>query len=288
MGNHVLVCNSRDSDFYVPTCNMLVRKTACAQAGGLEESLRVGEDVDLCWKLRKLGHRLVYVPEGAVRHKHRNRFWPAMKRRYDYGTSEPILYDRHREVKKRFPCRPSALLFLGSCCAGLVARPLFFSLLAIGVAVATAFRNRAAVGKKTDVPLPLFDIMGATLKNFEATGYYLSLHFVRYYLLLAVPLMMVFPAAAPLWAALVLFPVTVEYFKVSPRLCFPVFVLYFAAEQVFYQTGVFAMCCGMRSFRCYRLSFTRRKELDRSVAPGRVSAALRLPSCLSVFRRQHP
>ncbi|MGC9194174.1 MAG: glycosyltransferase, partial [Syntrophobacteraceae bacterium] len=81
MGNQMFICTSFDSDFYVPTCNMLVRKSASLEAAGFDESLRVGEDVDLCWKLKKLGHRLVYVPEGHVSHKHRNRFWPAFKRR---------------------------------------------------------------------------------------------------------------------------------------------------------------------------------------------------------------
>ena len=40
--------------------------------GGLREDLRMGEDVDFCWRLRAQGHYLVYAPEGIVRHKHRN------------------------------------------------------------------------------------------------------------------------------------------------------------------------------------------------------------------------
>ncbi|MDR3569972.1 MAG: mycofactocin biosynthesis glycosyltransferase MftF [Syntrophobacteraceae bacterium] len=284
MGKHVFLCHSTDSDFYVPTCNMLVRKSACLMAGGLDESLRVGEDVDLCWKLKNLGHRLVYVPQGSVRHKHRNRFWPAFKRRFDYGTSEPILYDRHREVTKRFPCRLSALFFLGSCCAGLVARPLFSLFFAMGVAVSAALRNRSAIRKKTGIGLSFFTILGATLKNFEATGYYLGLHFVRYYLLLSFALMMFFPSAAPLWLALVIFPVALEYGKLRPRLSFPVFMLYFAAEQVFYQMGVFSMCCTMRSFRCYRLSFGKKQK--RGSAPGLSAASPGLASCPSALGRR--
>jgi mycofactocin system glycosyltransferase len=286
MGDHMFVCNSSDSDFYVPTCNMLVSKSAFLQAGGLDESLRVGEDVDLCWKLRKLGHRLVYVPEGSVGHKHRNRFWPAFKRRFDYGTSEPILFDRHREVKKRFPCRLSALLFLGSCCAGLVTKPLFFFAFSIAVVTASVLRNRAAISKKTDVGLSLLEIIKATLKNFQATGYYLSLHFVRYYLLLAIALLIIFPSAAPLWLTLVFFPMIVEYFKLRPRLSLPLFMFYFAAEQIFYQAGVFSMCFRMRSFRCYRLALSIRKKQGRGKAPGSLSAAPRLPSSLWSLGRQ--
>jgi mycofactocin system glycosyltransferase len=285
MGNQMFLCTSSDSDFYVPSCNMLVRKSACLEAAGFDASLRVGEDVDLCWKLKKLGHRLVYVPQGHVSHKHRNRFWPAFKRRFDYGTSEPVLYDRHREAKKRFPCQPSALVFLGCCCAGLVTKPFLFSLFSIAVATAAVLGNRTEIRKRTDVALGLFEIIKATLKNFQATGYHLSLYFVRYYLLLAIPLAIIFPPAAPLLLTLVFFPITVEYFKLRPRLSLPLFALYFAAEQIFYQAGVFAMCFQIRSFRCYRLSFARRKKQDRGKAWGFLSSAL-IASSFRVFRRQ--
>ncbi len=286
MGNHMCICNSPDSDFYVPTCNMLVRKNSCLQAGGLDESLHVGEDVDLCWRLRKLGHRLLYVPEGHVSHKHRNRFWPAFKRRFDYGTSEPVLYATHKEVKKRFPCRLSSLLFFGSCCAGLIAEPLFFSLAAIIVAAASILRNKAEMRKKNNIRLGLFEVACATLKNYEATAYHLSMHFVRYYVSLVIPLSIFWPAAAPLWVALALFPATVEYFKLRPRLSWPVFVFYFMAEQIFYQAGVFFMCMKMRNFRCYRLSLASRREQGRGSVPGSLVAAFRFAASHRVFRRQ--
>ena len=57
--------------FYVPTCNLLVRRSLYLDLGGLREDLRVGEDVDLCWRLRASGSYLVYLPRGRVRHKHR-------------------------------------------------------------------------------------------------------------------------------------------------------------------------------------------------------------------------
>ena len=43
------------------------------ELGGLREQLRVGEDVDFCWRLRERGHVLVYAPDGVVRHQHRDR-----------------------------------------------------------------------------------------------------------------------------------------------------------------------------------------------------------------------
>lgn len=254
MGAHMLICRTPDSDFYVPTCNMLVTKSAFLQAQGFDESLRVGEDVDLCWKLKKFGHRLIYVPGGRVGHKHRNGFWPAFKRRFEYGTSEPVLYDRHREVVKRFPCRPAVLLFLVSCCLGMLVEPLFFSFFSTALIIALTFCNRAAI-RKTGIHLGSLYILRATFKNCHATAYYLTMHVVRYYLLLIISLMALYPSAAFLWLSLVLFPVTVEYFRVRPRLSFVLFALLFLAEQVFYQAGVFYKSLEMRNFRCFRLSF---------------------------------
>lgn len=287
MGAHMLICSAPHSDFYVPTCNMLVRKSAFLQADRLDESLRVGEDVDLCWKLKKLGHRLIYLPEGRVSHKHRNSFWPAFHRRFEYGTSEPVLYDRHREVIKRFPCRPAVLLFLFSCCLALIVEPLFFSFFSTTLIIALTLFNRAAIRKTAGIHLSFLDILRATLKNCHASAYFLTLHFVRYYVLLIVALTIFFPSADLLWLVLVLFPVAVEYFKVRPRLSFPLFAFFFLAEQVFYQAGVFYKSFEMRSLRCFRLSFGSRRKMERGSALGVLSAAIRRRSSIAVFWRQN-
>ena len=111
MGNNLIIGDSADLDFYVPTCNLLVRKEAFLQTGGLDEAKRFGEDVDLCWKMRRRGYRQLYVPAGAVRHKHRSRLLSSGKQRFHYGTSEPELYASHPEVKKRLPWQPLGYLF---------------------------------------------------------------------------------------------------------------------------------------------------------------------------------
>ncbi|SPF50515.1 membrane hypothetical protein [Syntrophobacter sp. SbD1] len=289
MGKHTIICNDSNSDFYVPTCNMLVRKKAYLEAGGLDESLRVGEDVDLCWKLKKQNHRLIYVPEGRVDHKHRNRFPSAFKRRFDYGTSEPVLYAGHREVSKRFPSHPAALLFCLSCCLGLITRPFLFSFFSCLIVIGWAFENRAAIRKKTNVSLAFGDVVRATFKNCYAMAYHLSLHFVRYYFLLVLPLMLIFPPACRLLVAVVLFPLTVEFFSTRPRLPFPVFMFFFLMEQSFYQAGVFSGCLKVRSFRCYHLRFgARRTKKERVSTLGAQSSILRHFSSVFSVWRQHP
>jgi mycofactocin system glycosyltransferase len=112
MGPRQAMGRGKNCVFYVPTCNMLVRKTIYAQAGGLDDRLRVGEDVDLCWRLMAAGHHLLYIPRGAVAHKHRNRLLPGLSRRYDYGTSEAVLYARFPKVAKQFPRQPLGLAMI--------------------------------------------------------------------------------------------------------------------------------------------------------------------------------
>jgi mycofactocin glycosyltransferase len=46
MGKEKVVGVGNNAVFYVPTCNVLIRKDVYLKNGGLDESMRVGEDVD--------------------------------------------------------------------------------------------------------------------------------------------------------------------------------------------------------------------------------------------------
>ncbi len=50
---------------------MLVRKSVFSNLGGFDEHFYMYfEDTDLCWRMRRAGHRLVYQPQSLVRHVH--------------------------------------------------------------------------------------------------------------------------------------------------------------------------------------------------------------------------
>ncbi len=55
IGNRERVGNSGNDTFYLPSCNLLVRRSAFKSAGGFKDSMHVGEDVDLTWRLRDRG-----------------------------------------------------------------------------------------------------------------------------------------------------------------------------------------------------------------------------------------
>ena len=258
MGREMALGVGPDSDFYVPTCNVLIRKEVYLRLGGLDEDLRLGEDVDLCWRLKAQGHHLLYVPKGKVRHQHRAHFWPAYRRRFDYGTSEAFLFTQHRRVRKRFPWKPT-----GAALAGLLALLLLTGALELLAGVAAvwlghSWQQRRLLQEKIGLALPWCLLLAATGKEQLAWLYFFTLHLQRYYLVLFCLLALWWPQTAPLVAVIILLPVALEYCRRRPRLPFLAYAFFFLAEQIFYQLGVFWGCVKAWSFAPYHLVLVRK------------------------------
>jgi mycofactocin system glycosyltransferase len=90
---------------FVPSAALLVRRDALAD-GAFEPALRLGEDVDLVWRLAAAGWHVRYEPSVTVLHDARLRFGAWARRRYEYGTSAADLDRRH--PGRLAPARPSA------------------------------------------------------------------------------------------------------------------------------------------------------------------------------------
>jgi mycofactocin system glycosyltransferase len=80
---------------YVPTAALLVRRCVLADLGGFDESMAVGEDVDLIWRLVAAGGRIRYEPGAQVAHPVRPDVRRWLRQRYSYGSSATPLADRH-------------------------------------------------------------------------------------------------------------------------------------------------------------------------------------------------
>jgi len=52
----------------IPACNLAIEKKLFSAVGGFNEELRFNEDSDLCYRLRKAGHRILYLPQAKVNH----------------------------------------------------------------------------------------------------------------------------------------------------------------------------------------------------------------------------
>ena len=80
---------------YVPSAALVVRAEVFAELDGFDPALRVGEDVDLVWRLVAAGHRARYEPAGEVRHAVRPGVGAWLGQRVGYGTSAAALARRH-------------------------------------------------------------------------------------------------------------------------------------------------------------------------------------------------
>lgn len=74
--NDAAVCKRRSINAVTAAC-MLVRKKAWDQLGGFDERFIGGsfEDVDLCWRAREAGWRIIYEPDAVLFH-------------YEHGSGE--------------------------------------------------------------------------------------------------------------------------------------------------------------------------------------------------------
>ncbi len=256
MGRHVLLAADDGSTFYVPTCNLLVRRSAYLAVGGIREDLRVGEDVDLCWRLRSRGEYLVYVPEGSVRHRDRRSAWGALRQRAQYGTSEAALHVLHPEKRKLFPLPVPAVASLACVGAAVAAgEPRFLPLVLVPLAGDWLVRSTRL--RRADMRLRAPKVAASVVRGQLSFAFVLSLHLVRYYLVALLVLGFIVPGLWFLAALAVAGVGTVEYATRRPRLSLLVYLVFFTVEHVSYQLGVIAGCVRQRTFRSYLPTFRR-------------------------------
>jgi mycofactocin system glycosyltransferase len=80
---------------YVPSAAIICRTAALREISGFDETMRSGEDVDLCWRLVEAGARLRYEPIAQVAHDHRTDLRDWVARKAFYGGSAAPLSVRH-------------------------------------------------------------------------------------------------------------------------------------------------------------------------------------------------
>ena len=81
---------------YMPSTVLVVRRSA--MGAGFDESLSIGEDVDLVWRLSLAGWRVRYEPAAHVWHEHRVRLRAFVARRRLYARSVGMLARRHPDA----------------------------------------------------------------------------------------------------------------------------------------------------------------------------------------------
>ncbi len=237
--------------FYLPSCNLLVRRTAFLGVGGFRDDLHVAEDVDLSWRLRDRGHAIAYLPRGRILHEHRNRLGPFLRRRFEYGTSEGVLDVLHPARRKRVVLPPTFVVAGILTATACLAASWRLAALAAAVVVLDALRFRSRLRRETDaVSFPR--VLRARLRAWGSLLYYASFHLIRYFGPALIVASVAWPRFATLAAAAALWPARVDYRLKRPALPFPSFLAFYLAEHLAYGAGVFSGCLRHRTFRCYR------------------------------------
>ncbi len=257
MGKYPFCAGAGDSTLYAPTCNLLVRKTVFEEIDGIAGDMRVGEDVDFCWRMRAKGYLLLYVPFGRVNHKHRNRLVSMLKRRADYGTSEALLYKRHPGKRKVFEVAPlPAVAVLAVCAAALFLSPLPLLLAALCFGSEVCAKGRKMAGLSIGVPCR--SVLASVARGYLSCAYFVSFHLVRYYLAPLFLIGLLFHRAWLLCGVALAISSSVDYAAKRPRLSFFAFLFYYVLEHLSYQAGVFAGCVRERNFGSYRVRLAKK------------------------------
>ncbi len=247
---------SGDDTFYLPSCNLLIRRRDFAAAGGFREELHVGEDVDLTWRLRDRGGRIVYTPAGRIAHEHRNRLGNFVRRRFQYGTSEGLLQRLHPRRRKKLvlPLALGAATALAAL--AFLAGAVWPCAAAAAVVLADAGRLSARL-RREEVRLPARWILGARLRAWASLAYYVSFHLTRYYAPVLVAVGVAWPRLGLLCAGMVVYAGAVDHAVRRPALSFPRFLGLYLTEHLAYGAGVFCGCLRLRTFASYRPSLAK-------------------------------
>ncbi len=227
--------------FYLPTCNLLVRKDIFMKLDGFNVSMTVGEDVDFCWRLTNSGYEIEYRPSGTVFHKHRNKITAFFTRRFQYGTSEPGLQKKHPDRIKKMFYMPAAILFWIFMFAAFFTGE-FFILSGSVITLFTDTQTKWRQVKLKKLQIGYSSVLSAVFRGYFVSVYFWCSFFSRYYLVFAFLLFPLIPRVC-----LVLF---INHFIVSicefvlkrPLVNIVSFACFFTIEQLAYQLGAWYGC----------------------------------------------
>jgi mycofactocin system glycosyltransferase len=201
---------------YVPTAALVVRRAAVRAVGGFDPALRVGEDVDLVWRLVDAGWRIRYDPSVEVSHAEPDRWRDLLDRRLRYGTSAAPLAARHPGRLAPVELRPRATV---AALALLAGRPV-----AAAVAVASAAVPLARTVRPLGIP-------AGQAWRWSAGG-------VGWTVMGLVALAATGRRGRRAAVVLVLLPPVVEWVRRRPDLDLPRWVAASVADDAAYGTGV--------------------------------------------------
>ena len=224
---------------FVPSAALVGRVDALRSLNGFDESMPVGEDVDLVWRLDESGRTVRYEPASLVQHRHRTTPWRWARRRFDYGTSAGPLARRH----------PGALVPVEASGWSYAA----WGLLAAGHPMAAAVTVGATAGvlerHLRGVDRPWLAAYRLTQRGHRGAGRLLARAVVRPWWPVAVALAVLVPwrRLRLVLAGAALAAPALDWWERRPDLDLPTFVALRLADDIAYSTGVWIGCVRART-----------------------------------------
>ncbi len=86
---------------YVMTGNWASRRDVLLEVGLFDESLLRGQDVDLAWRIREAGYRLVYEPAAIVRHRNERTIPGLVREGFVHGLHGARLLEKSGQPRAR-------------------------------------------------------------------------------------------------------------------------------------------------------------------------------------------
>ena len=257
---------------YLATCNLLVRKKSLVDLGGFDPLLRVGEDVDLCWRLLAKGEQIYYFPGGVVYHHHRSGLIQFLKRRYNYGQSEAKLQKRYPDERRRLVYFEGNLVIIALVAAMFFVTGLLQAFLTgLGLTLLNliwhSLRKNKSVKLLNSKPINsklinsksrFWSILLAMLRSQGIAIYYYCQHFARYYSLPALIVALIgIPRLVPIFLSIHLLSSIINYKIKKPLLGAGNFIFYNFLENFSYQIGVYSGCIKESCWKPLTMSFIR-------------------------------
>jgi hypothetical protein len=181
---------------------------------------------------------------GKVFHKHRNQLIPFCKRRFEYGTSEPLLQKIHAGKVKNIVFPPSKMAFwfllLLTMITGWVGPLVLGGLIVATDVLWVNVRHR-------HLRIDLWSVCRSVVRSYPAFLYHCCSFASRYYLVFTLAVAIIWPTGGIIIIAMHLLAGTVEFRLKKPAMNPLVFFMYFTLEQLSYQLGVWYGCI---KYRC--------------------------------------
>ena len=237
---------------YLPATVLVFNVQSLRTIGGFDDSIRVGEDVDLIWRLIENGIDCRYVPSIECPHRPRSSMRKMLKQRYDYGTSAALLDKRHPRAAS--PLRAHALLLTMATTVlmGYIYSAIIFVVPTMAYFVASL--RTTTIPMRTRLQLALKAIFSTTRLLARAImRAWWPLFFLASFVSLRIGAMFTFSAFVPPLVGLMRNKPNhpVRYFIVR------------ILEDVAYGTGVWMGAVRTRSLRCLLPVITVRRRVAR-------------------------